>query len=383
MPPTRFFGLCLDMVGYGLWVLGSGSVGLPTSYQDLYIIETCYHITMTSPPYPLDPEIEALLDPQYVEFYNKYIIDQQQVHLQPIEKSRASGTLIPGGGTKRPVAKIEDFTIKRTATEGENFKVRVFTPVGDAPSGGFPIFLYFHGGGWVLGNIDTENVHCTYWADIGKCICVSVDYRLAPENPFPAAVDDAWEAYLWLVNGGGENLGGNINRLGAGGSSAGGNLTAILSHMIIKEQNLFGASLPLLKYQILIVPVTDNTANKNTYESWKKYENTAALPAEKMMWYRYHYLPDEKDWTNPKASPLFYGDKSFALAPPAFIAVAGLDVLRGEGEAYHAKLVQNGVSSTLKVYEGVPHVVMAMNGVLDKGEELVMDCANAIRGFNK
>lgn len=343
-------------------------------------------IGMTSPPYPLNPEIEAQLDPQYVEFYNKYIIDQQQVHLQPVEKSRSSGTLIPGGGEKQHVASIKDYTVRRTVTKGSDFKIRVFTPDGTPPEKGFPIFLYFHGGGWVLGNIDTENVHCTYWAKIGRCICVSVDYRLAPENPFPAAVDDAWEAYLWLVNGGAERLGGNLKHLGAGGSSAGGNLTAILSHMIIdkRSEKIPGVSpLPLLKYQILIVPVTDNTASIETYETWKRYQHTAALPAEKMMWYRYHYLPNEEDWLNPKASPLMYSDKSFSKAPPAYIAVAGLDVLRGEGEAYHQKLLKNGVASTLKVYEGVPHVVMAMNGVLDKGQELVMDCAEAIRAFNE
>lgn len=339
-------------------------------------------MSISEPPYPLDPEIEKLLDPQYVEFYNKYIINQQQVHYQSVEKSRSSGVLIPGGGSKKAVAKVEDITIERTVSSGESFKVRVFTPNHEPPADGFPIFLYFHGGGWVLGNIDTENVHCTYWADVGKCICVSVDYRLAPENSFPAAVDDAWESYLWLVRGGAEKLGGNPQKVAAGGSSAGGNLTATLSHMIIEEQDK-GINIPSLKFQIMVVPVTDNTASPEKYETWKKYINTAALPADKMMWYRHHYLPNESDWSNPKASPIFYSDESFARTPPAYIAVAELDVLRGEGEAYHAKLLKNGVKSKLKVYEGVPHVVMAMNGVLDKGEELVLECANEIfEGFS-
>lgn len=329
------------------------------------------------PPYPLDPEIEKLLEPQYVEFYNKYIKNQQQVHYQPVEKSRSSGVLIPGAGEKKKVAKVEDFEITRKTSEGDKLKVRVFTPDSPKPEEGFPIFLYFHGGGWVLGNIDTENVHCTNWCSIGKCVVVSVDYRLAPEDPYPACVEDAWESYLWLVNGGAEKLGGTMTNFGAGGSSAGGHLTAVLSHMITEEQET-EPELPSMKFQILVVPVTDNTADAKTSWTWDKFRNTAALPAVKMMWYRKHFLPDEKTWAEPRASPLFYSDKLFTKAPKAYIAVAELDVLRGEGEAYHEKLLKNGVPSTLKVYKGVPHPVMAMDGVLDRGKELVSDVSREI-----
>lgn len=326
------------------------------------------------PPYPLHPSVEPLLDPQYVEFYNKYIINNQQVQYQPVEASRSSGTLIPGGADQLEMASIKDYTIQRVETSpGDTpVSVRVFTPKGEAPEGGWPAFLYMHGGGWVLGNINTENVHCTHWAEHGKCVVISVDYRLAPEDPFPAAVDDTWEAYLWLVQGkSGLNI--NLQKLAAGGSSAGGNLTAVLTHMINEREEL-----PQLKFQLLIVPVCDNTASKETYDTWSKYEFTAALPADKMMWYRYKYLPNQSDWSSPRASPIFYPDSSFKKCPPAHIAVAGLDVLSGEGEKYREKLQANGVSVTFKSYPGVPHPVMAMNGVLDKGKQLVSECSEAL-----
>lgn len=329
------------------------------------------------PPYPLDPEIEKLLEPEYVEFYNKYIINQQVVHHQPVEASRTSGILIPGGSDPLPMQSIKDYTIKRYESKGDPINVRVFTPDITKPSTGLPIFIYYHGGGWVLGNINTENTHCTNWAKKGECVVVNVDYRLAPEHPYPAAVEDAWEAYLWLFREGAKLIGGNINKIGAGGSSAGGNLTAILTHMIIERQKT-DLSFNQLCFQLLIVPVTDNTADKEVYWTWDKFENTAALPREKMLWYRYKYLPDKSTWTEPKASPLFYPEESFKECPPAYIALAELDVLRAEGEFYGAKLIRSGVPVKSKIYKGVPHVVMAMDGVLSRGKELVDDCAQAI-----
>lgn len=331
----------------------------------------------TQPPYPLDPKIEKLLEPEYVDFYNKYIINQQVVHHQPVEASRTSGILIPGGSDPLPMESIKDYKVERKESEGNPLNVRVFTPAIAKPAAGLPIFIYFHGGGWVLGNINTENSHCTNWALRGECVVVSVDYRLAPEHPYPAAVDDAWEAYLWLIREGANIIGGDISKVGAGGSSAGGNLTAILTHMITERQESI-PSMNQLCFQLLIVPVTDNTADKDVYWTWDKFENTAALSREKMLWYRYKYLPDESTWADPRASPLYFPETSFKKCPPAYIAVAELDVLRAEGVFYGEKLARSGVPVTIKVYKGVPHVVMAMDGVLARGKELVSDCSKAI-----
>lgn len=129
------------------------------------------------PPYPLHDSVKDILDPEYVAFYNKHVINLQQVHLQPVAASRTSGVLIPGGGPLLEVGKTEDITIQRRATEGPDVQVRVFTPKGEKLDNGWPAMLYFHGGGWVLGNINTENTVCTNLCARSNCVVVTVDYR--------------------------------------------------------------------------------------------------------------------------------------------------------------------------------------------------------------
>lgn len=136
------------------------------------------------PPYPLHPSVSGRIDPEYAGFYDRHIKNQQQVHLQPIEKSRASGTLIPGAGEPRPVASSRDLFVERATTSGPKIPIRIFTPQGDAPEGGWPLCFWFHGGGWVLGNIDTENVIATHLCDRGRCVVICVDYRwVLPDAP--------------------------------------------------------------------------------------------------------------------------------------------------------------------------------------------------------
>ena len=129
------------------------------------------------PPYPLHPSILPKLDPTYRTFYNKHIFDKQQVHLQPVSASRTSGILIPGGGPQLPVGKKEDILIRRRETDGPDIPVRVFTPEGDVPEGGWPLMVYYHGGGWVLGNIETENTVCSHLCSRARCVVITVDYR--------------------------------------------------------------------------------------------------------------------------------------------------------------------------------------------------------------
>lgn len=133
--------------------------------------------TGLQPPYPLHPSITSRLDPVYARFYNEHIIDKQQVHLQSIEASRSSGILIPGAGPKYPVGKTEDLTIPRTQSAGPDIRIRCFTPEGKKPEKGWPVLLYYHGGGWVLGNIDTENVIATNLCGRANTVVVNVDYR--------------------------------------------------------------------------------------------------------------------------------------------------------------------------------------------------------------
>ena len=138
---------------------------------------------MPSPPYPLHPTIVDRIDEEYKTFYNSHVIDKQQVHFQSVEANRSSGILIPGGGPLIPVGKTEDFKIKRVESQGPDVGVRCFTPEGETPSGGWPVLVYFHGGGWVLGNIETENVVSSNICKRGKCVVISVDYRYVYHQP--------------------------------------------------------------------------------------------------------------------------------------------------------------------------------------------------------
>ncbi|KAA8647598.1 hypothetical protein EYZ11_004944 [Aspergillus tanneri] len=317
-----------------------------------------------SPPYPLHPSVKDLLHPEYVDFYNQHVINLEQVHRQPVEASRTD-VLILGGGPPLDVGKTEDIVIPRRQTDGPAVPLRCFTPRGEKPASGWPVMLYFHGGGWVLGNINTENPVCTNLCVRGNCVVVTVDYRLAPENRWPAAVHDCWEALLWLISEGPARLSIDPSKMATGGSSAGGNLAAIITHRALTLS-------PPVHFlaQLLSVPVTDNTATVDNNESYRRYEHTPALPAPKMLWYRNHYLPNEADRTHPEASPLFYqGD--WSQLPRALVMVGELDVLRTEGEQYAEKLKNTGVPVDLQVMKGMPHPFLAMDGVLEEGKRSI------------
>ncbi|KAI0107295.1 Alpha/Beta hydrolase protein [Hypoxylon sp. NC0597] len=324
------------------------------------------------PPYPLHPSVVNRIDHQYADFYNKHIMKHQQVHLQPIEASRASGTLIPGAGPPAPVAKVEDYFISREETTGPRVRIRAFTPHGSRPEGGWPVCVYFHGGGWVLGTIDTENVIASNLCARGKCVVVAVDYRLAPENPFPAAVDDCWESVLWVLGQGKEVLNLDTSKLATGGSSAGGNLAAIMC------QRAATLGSPKFSLQLLSVPVTDNTADTSNSKSWNENQHTPALPAPKMMWYRNHYLPNKSDWSHPEASPLLW-EGDWSKLPYAVIVVGELDVLRDEGCQFGEKLRRAGVNADIHVMKGQPHPFIAMDGVLDAGKEAITYFCDALK----
>lgn len=280
---------------------------------------------------------------------------------------------------------VQDIVIPRKYTDklAPSIHARVFIPTKKSkpskPSNNsWPAVVYFHGGGWVLGDITTETSYCSHVAELSECIVISVDYRLAPQDPFPACVDDAFEAVLYVSEIGPEKFGIDNTKICVAGSSAGGNLTAIVTHKFANA----GFSLPPLCFQMMIVPVTDNTATpeSNTLKSWKENQFAPQLPASKMLWYRELYLPNGgDDLNNPESSPLFYSDESFAKVSPAFIAAGECDVLRSDAEEYAKKLKKNGINTELVIYKGMPHTVMVMDGALQQGRDLVNDTTTAIR----
>lgn len=165
----------------------------------------------------------------------------------------------------------------------------------------------------------------------------------------------------------------DTSKIATGGSSAGGNLAAIMTHKALTLS-------PPLRFsaQLLSVPVTDNTATVENNESYRRYEHTAALPSQKMIWYRDHYLPNEADCRNPEASPLFYAD-DWSQLPPALVMVGELDVLRTEGEQYAEKLLKAGVAVDLQVMKGMPHPFLAMDGVLSEGKRCITLMCDALQ----
>ncbi|KAG0684607.1 hypothetical protein C6P40_002295 [Pichia californica] len=333
-------------------------------------------------PLQLDPSMISKLDPEYIEFFNEILCkrpDILETHKFPVAKTKAGGNVIPGQAPPMEMSKIYDIEIPRkyTSLDDDKIPARVFVPKGEKPKNGWPCTIWYHGGGWVLGSIDTENSYCTHLSELAKCITITVDYRLAPEFPFPACVHDSFESLLYIMENANKFEIDNT-KICVAGSSAGGNLTAIMCHKYASSP--LSKELPPIKFQMMVVPVTDNTATGETQISWSENQNTPQLPASKMLWYRKIYLPEEGETlSDPESSPLFYSDESFKNVPPAFIAAAECDVLRSEAEAYDAKLRKNGVQSTIHIYKGVPHTAMVMNERLTQGANLVRDTTNAIK----
>ncbi len=240
-------------------------------------------------------------------------------------------TVIAGGD--QPIGAVRDLPV------GER-RGRLFVPTGAMARG--PLLLFFHGGGWVYGDLDSHDPACRFLAQRSGVRVLSVDYRLAPEHPFPAAYDDAVAAYRWVVEHA-ESLGADPARLGVGGDSAGGTLAATTAVQAARE------GLPLA-FQLLIYPGTDMTTRT---ESRRLFEHGFYLTDEFMDLAKAHYLPDPSRWADPAASPLLC-EVPEGLAP-AYVATAGFDPLRDEGEAYARKLADAGVEVELRRFPDQIH----------------------------
>jgi acetyl esterase len=260
------------------------------------------------------------------------------------------------------VAKVENLTIPGP---GGQIPVRIYTPRGDGP---FPILVFFHGGGWVICDLDTHDNLCRSLANRVHCVVVSVDYRLAPEHKFPAAVEDAYAATQWVAHNA-HRINGDPARIAVGGDSAGGNLAAVVA-MMSRDQDG-----PSLTYQLLIYPATDVSSN-NT-DSYKNYAAGYFLTKGDGEWFCAHYLNCEEDRLHHRASPLLAPDLSGL--PPAFVITAEFDVLRDEGESYAKRLKGAGVSVKHKRYKGMIHGFMSMDGLLDQARDGIEEASAALR----
>lgn len=265
------------------------------------------------------------------------------------------------GGTMEPVRSIENLRIP--GPDGD-IPVRVYTPDAPAPR---PALIYFHGGGWVVCDLDTHDVVCTAIAHRAGAVVVAVDYRLAPEHKFPAAVIDSYAATAW-VSSNAKKLGIDPQRISVGGDSAGGNLAAVVS---LKSRDEDG---PAIAFQIMVYPVTDLSSFATG--SYQEFAADHYLTKSEMEWFRSHYLRSMEDARDPHASPLLTLDLS--ELPPALIITAECDPLRDEGQAYAKRLADAGVPVTYTCYPGMIHPFFSLSGVIPQAFEAIQQVANAV-----
>jgi acetyl esterase len=241
--------------------------------------------------------------------------------------------------------------------------VRIYRPASDRP---LPVVVYFHGGGFVIGDIATHDTVCQRLAVGVPAVVVSVDYRLAPEYPFPAAVEDCDTATEWVAAHAAE-FGGDAARLAVAGDSAGGNLAAVVA------RHARDAGGPPIAFQLLVYPVTDMTRSLPSHlENGTGY----LLDTETMTWFLQNYLGGG-DPRQPDASPLLADDLS--ALPPALVVTAEFDPLRDEGEAYAERLRQVGVPVTTSRYDGMIHAFFGMDRIFDAARRATAETVTALR----
>lgn len=265
-------------------------------------------------------------------------------------------------GTPPEIGEVTDRVIPGPAGD---IPVRLYRPP-DAGPDPLPVLIYFHGGGWSFGNLDSYDHVCRWICALAGCLVAAVDYRLGPENKFPAAVEDALAAVQW-VSGNGRVIGADPEKLAVGGDSAGGNLATVAALELRHRLT------PPLRFQLLIYPATDMTMRCASHgEFGEGYRLTRPL----MVWSAANYLSDGRDMMDPRASPLFA--KNISGLPPAFILTAGFDPLRDEGKAYAQKLTDAGVAVKYHCYDDMIHGFIGMTGILDVARQALNDAAKAV-----
>jgi acetyl esterase len=307
---------------------------------------------------PLDPQLLAMR-------YQRIRNGVAPLYTLPLDQARAAdlAAIRASAGDPEPVHEVYDRTIPGPAGE---LPIRVYAPAGEAPR---PTLVYFFGGGWTVGNIDTSDGICRALANAAGCQVVTAGYRLAPEHPFPAAVLDCHAAVSW-ISANAKEIGADPARIAVGGDSAGGNLAAAVS-LLVRDRG--GAD---LVGQLLVYPNTDHGADPDA-GSMADNADPALFNRTSVAWYWSHYLADPADGRDPLASPLRASDHSGL--PPALVITAEYDPLRDQGEAYAAKLAEAGVPVVQTRYGGMAHGFFAMAGTLAAGRAALNQAASQLR----
>jgi acetyl esterase len=301
---------------------------------------------------PLDPQLRAMLDQLSTQ-----TIDYAEV--TPEEHREAMKLIALADGPREEVAGIE---ANGAPGPAGTIPLRLYRPA-TSSTAPLPILVWYHGGGWVIGDLDTADTTCRKLACRAGAMVVSVEYRLAPEHPAPAAMGDAWAALRWVTEHGVE-LGGDPTRVAVGGDSAGGNLSALVA---VRARDAGG---PPLRHQLLVYPATDLTRSLPSHaENGEGY----LLTADAMSWFLAHYLGADQNAKDAALSPLFTDDLTGVA--PAHVITAEFDPLRDEGEAYAARLADSGVAVDACRYDGMIHGFFQMGAVTPVADAAVSDAA--------
>jgi acetyl esterase len=249
-------------------------------------------------------------------------------------------------------------------TDGDPLPARLYEPV-NLPAGS-PLLIYFHGGGWVIGSIETHDSTCRYLARNAQVRVLSVDYRLAPEHPFPAAADDAFTAFRFAARDA-EALGVDPSAIAVGGDSAGGNLAASVCLQALNKG-------PRPVFQLLFYPTTDATSRRRSRDL---FADGFFLTDDDMTWFLDHYCPDVDTRSDPKLSVLLADD--LRGLPPAYVATAGFDPQRDEGNAYADRLREAGVPVVKRQHDDLIHGFVSFLNLGTRFREAVSEAAGALR----
>jgi len=304
---------------------------------------------------PLDPQTRVLLE----QMAKANLTPYEAMTAQEARRQMAMGSCF----LERP-PEVFAWEDRQIPGPQDSIRIRMYRPVSAAV---LPVVVFFHGGGWVMGSIETHDVYCRQLALASGWSVVSVDYRLAPEHKFPAGLEDAFAATRWVADHADE-IGMDARRIAVAGDSAGGNLAAAVALMARDRGG------PGLAFQLLLYPVLDHRFDTPSYrENATGYHLTRAA----MIWSWRHYLNSQQDGDSPYASPARADDLSGL--PATLIMTAEYDPLRDEGEAYAERLSAAGVPVTLKRYDGLIHGFARRTNVLERAREALQDAADALR----
>ena len=324
----------------------------------------CSFVTACQPAVTSDHELNHPLTPAMRDVLRR-MVRANRPHLHTLAPAQARAAYEAGAGVleiaSQALARVEDISI--AARDGFALSARLYAPSTQA---GLPLLLYLHGGGFTIGSVATHDVLCRQLAHLAGCAVVSLDYRLAPEYPFPTASNDAWDALQWLHKHG-DSLGLDSSRMAVGGDSAGGTLAAA-SAILARD-----AGLPLA-LQLLIYPGT--CAHQDT-DSHFRYAHGLVLERAGIQWFFDNYVRSASDREDWRFAPLLAPDVEGVA--PAFFCLAELDPLVDEGVQYADMLRMGGVPVELEIYKGVTHEFIKMGRVIPEARQAHADMAAALR----